>query len=168
MPPTEVVPAALPAFRDHLARVAAAGRLFPMRLEGTDTFRPLSPVVYVDLVAGALECAELQEQVRRGPVDRELQFPYHPHVTVAHGIADEAMDRAQRELADFAASWMVVGFALHEQGADGAWRMLWDYSFGNSPVSTLPHQYQAAHALSAAGGAQPVSVSPVAMRHRRR
>ena len=65
-----------------------------MRLRGTDTFRPLSPVVYVHLVEGADVCDELQERVRSGPVVRDLQFPYHPHVTVAHGIPEEAMDRA--------------------------------------------------------------------------
>ena len=43
-------------------------------------------------------CSRLQEQVRApgGPVARELAFPYHPHVTVAHGISEESMDRAQR------------------------------------------------------------------------
>ncbi|MEU8569129.1 2'-5' RNA ligase family protein [Streptomyces pathocidini] len=132
LPPTEVASADLPAFRRHLARVAMAGRPFPMRLEGTGTFRPLSPVVYVKLAEGIAECAELQERVRSGPVRRELQFPYHPHVTVAHGIAEEAMDRAYEELAEYAASWTASGFALYEQGADGQWRKLRDYPFGEA------------------------------------
>ncbi|MGP3927992.1 2'-5' RNA ligase family protein [Streptomyces sp. 8N616] len=141
LPPTEVEATALPAFRRHLARVAAAGHPFRMRLHGTGTFRPLSPVVYVQLAEGIAECTELQELVRSGPVQRELQFPYHPHVTVAHGIAEDAMDRAYEALADYAASWTVAGFALYEQGADDHWRMLHEYPFGEGlPTPGVPAQ----------------------------
>ncbi|MEU8348557.1 MULTISPECIES: 2'-5' RNA ligase family protein [unclassified Streptomyces] len=130
LPPTEVDSSVLPAFRAHLAGVAAEGRPFRMRLEGTGSFRPVSPVVYVQLAEGLTACTVLQEQVRSGPVHRELLFPYHPHVTVAHGIAEEAMDRAQRELADYTAAWTASGFALYEQGPDGHWRMMREYPFG--------------------------------------
>jgi 2'-5' RNA ligase len=143
LPPTEVEEADLPALEAHLARVAAAGRPFPMRLCGTGTFRPLSPVVFVQVVEGAEACARLQRQVRNasGPVARELLFPYHPHVTVAHGIDEAAMDRAYEELADYAAEWPCTGFGLHEQGADGVWRKLRDFPFGSTvvpPQATAP------------------------------
>ena len=136
LPPTEVDEAGLPAVDAHLRRVAAAGRPFPMRLSGTGTFRPLSPVVYVCVAQGAEDCSWLQQRVRdaSGPVPRELQFPYHPHVTVAHGIDEAAMDRAFEELAGFEAEWPCTGFALHEQGADGVWRKLREYPFGGSVV----------------------------------
>ncbi|MER5971760.1 2'-5' RNA ligase family protein [Streptomyces sp. NPDC002055] len=150
LPPTEVDPADLPAFRRHLAEVAAAGRTFPMRLNGTGTFRPLSPVVYVKLAEGIPECSDLQEEIRSGPVRRELQFPYHPHVTVAHGIEEEAMDRAYEELADYAAAWTVSGFALYEQGEDGHWRMMHEYLFGDGPgvpAQTSPAEASATHSL---------------------
>jgi 2'-5' RNA ligase len=141
LPPTEVEVTALPAFRRHLARVAAAGRPFRMRLHGTGTFRPLSPVVFVKLTEGIPECTELQERVRSGPVRRELQFPYHPHVTVAHGIAEEAMDRAYEDLADYVASWTAAGFALYEQGADDHWRKMHEYPFGEGfPAPGVPAQ----------------------------
>ncbi|GAA2260466.1 MULTISPECIES: 2'-5' RNA ligase family protein [Streptomyces] len=136
LPPTEVDEASLPAVEAHLAEVAAAGRAFPMRLSGTGTFRPLSPVVYVRVVAGAEACTQLQQQVRdpAGPAARELQFPYHPHVTVAHGIDEAAMDRAFEELAGYEAEWPCTGFALYEQGADGVWRKLREFPFGGSVV----------------------------------
>ncbi|MFJ8358875.1 2'-5' RNA ligase family protein [Streptomyces sp. NPDC093984] len=136
LPPTEVDSADLPAIEAHLVAVAAAGRPFPMRLAGTGTFRPLSPVVYVKVVEGAEACSRLQRQVRdpSGPVARELLFPYHPHVTVAHGIDDASMDRAYEELADYAAEWPCTGFALYEQGADGVWRKLREYPFGSAVV----------------------------------
>ncbi|GGJ20501.1 2'-5' RNA ligase family protein [Streptomyces brasiliensis] len=136
LPPTEVDEAELPAIETHLTEVASVARPFPMRLCGTGTFRPLSPVIYVQVVQGAEACGRLQKQVRdaSGPVARELQFPYHPHVTVAHGIDEPAMDRAFRELADFEAGWSCTGFALYEQGGDAVWRKLREFMFGGAVV----------------------------------
>ncbi|MEU0398109.1 2'-5' RNA ligase family protein [Streptomyces sp. NPDC006208] len=141
LPPTEVDSGRLPAIEAHLAAVAAAGRPFPMRLSGTGTFRPMSPVVFVRVVEGAAACTWLQKRVRdaSGPLARELQFPYHPHVTVAHGIADELMDRAYEELTDYAAEWTCSSFALYEQGADSVWRQLHEYTFGGG-IPGVPAQ----------------------------
>lgn len=137
LPPTEVDTGALPEIERHLERVASAGRPFELRLEGTDSFRPLSPVVFVKLTSGADECRVLQERVRRGPLARELQFPYHPHVTVAHGVPEEALDRARAELGGFSAAWVAKDFALYEQDGEGIWRLERDYAF---PAPTVPRQ----------------------------
>ncbi|MFF1559139.1 2'-5' RNA ligase family protein [Streptomyces sp. NPDC058279] len=136
VPPTEVDADRLPAIRAHLAEVAAGFRAFAMRLEGTGTFRPLSPVVFVKVVEGDSGCTRLQGRLRdpQGPLDRELAFPYHPHVTVAHGISEEAMDVAFDTLADYSAQWLCGGFALYEQGSDGVWRKLREYPFGPGPA----------------------------------
>ncbi|MFG2295061.1 2'-5' RNA ligase family protein [Streptomyces sp. NPDC048603] len=136
VPPTEVDAERLPEIGAHLAEVAASLRPFPMRLAGTGTFRPLSPVVFVKVAEGAVGCTRLQSLLRDpdGPVSRELAFPYHPHVTVAHGISEEAMDLAFAELADYAADWVCDGFALYEQGSDGVWRKLREYPFGTGPT----------------------------------
>ncbi|MEU6663686.1 2'-5' RNA ligase family protein [Streptomyces sp. NPDC046821] len=136
LPPTEVEDGALPSIEAHLEEVAASARPFGMRLSGTGTFRPLSPVVFVQVVEGAEACSGLQKRVRdaSGPVPRELQFPYHPHVTVAHGITEEAMDRAYEELSEYEAAWPCTGFALYEQGADGIWRKLREFPFGGPAV----------------------------------
>ncbi|MCB5169977.1 2'-5' RNA ligase family protein [Streptomyces bambusae] len=136
VPPTEADTDRLPEIRTHLAEVAAAGRPFAMLLDGTGTFRPLSPVVYVRVAEGGQACTRLQGLLRAedGPLRRELLFPYHPHVTVAHGISEEAMDRAHEELADFRAEWLCEGFSLYEQGSDGVWRKLCDYPFGTGPA----------------------------------
>ncbi|MET7638064.1 2'-5' RNA ligase family protein [Streptomyces sp. NPDC005438] len=145
LPPTEVDGAARPEIEEHLASVAASGLPFSMRLSGTDTFRPLSPVVFVRVVEGGTACARLQERVRgaEGPLNRELSFPYHPHVTIAHGIAEEAMDEAYEQLAEFEAAWTVEGFALYEQGEDRVWRLQREFTFGGdttTPTFTVPHQ----------------------------
>jgi 2'-5' RNA ligase len=143
LPPTEITAAALPPLCRHLTAVARAGRAFPIRLAGTGTFRPLSPVVFVTLAEGGAACAELQEAVRSGPLVRELDFPYHPHITVAHGIPAEAMDRAQRELADFTAAWTVTGFSLYERDPAGVWHTLREFPFGRPPGArpAVPQQH---------------------------
>jgi len=153
LPPTEVAGAELPAFRRHLARVAERARAFPIRLAGTDTFRPVTPVVYVRVAEGGASCGELQERIRSGPVERELQFPYHPHVTIAHGIPDAAMDRARADLAGFTAGWTVLGFALYEQGDDGVWHKTEDFPFGRADGRpALPHQQRQDRAFSSLSG----------------
>ena len=123
LPPTEVPVAALAGIEEHLGRAAAAGRPFPMVLQGTDTFRPISPVTFVRVAQGAEECTATEELVVAGPLARELKFPYHPHVTVAHELPDEALSDAESTLAGYEARFVVTGFALYEHGADGVWRV---------------------------------------------
>ena len=72
--------------RAHLEDVAASGHSFPMVLRGTGTFRPISPVVFVQVSGGLADCELLEKAVRRGPLERNLEFYYHPHVTVAHHL----------------------------------------------------------------------------------
>lgn len=122
LPPTEVCEEDLPAAVAHLESVAAEGHSFPMVLRGTGTFRPTSPVVFVQVSGGLAECELLEKAVRRGPLERELDFYYHPHVTVAHHVGEEDLDRAFNELADFECRFEVSDFHLYEHGQDGVWR----------------------------------------------
>jgi 2'-5' RNA ligase len=89
-----------------------------MHLRGTGTFRPVSPVVFVTVAAGISSCEQLAASVRRGPLRTKLQFPYHPHVTVAHHLADDLLDRAFAELGGFECDFVVDRFSLyvHEPG----------------------------------------------------
>ncbi|MFD9358856.1 2'-5' RNA ligase family protein [Streptomyces sp. NPDC060031] len=161
VPPTEVEADRLPEIRAHLADVAASCRPFPMRLAGTGTFRPLSPVVFVKVVEGATGCTRLQGRVRdpEGPLSRELAFPYHPHVTVAHGISEEAMDLAFSALAEYSADWVCRGFALYEQGSDGVWRKLREYPFGSGPTG-VPAQLGSPTATADSVAAAEAAVRP--------
>lgn len=119
LPPTMV--GDLPAVERHLASVAGRHAAFPVTLQGTGTFRPLSPVVYVRVAAGAAEIATLESDVRSGPLARSLRFAYHPHVTVAHDVPEEVLTLAQRTLADYEAAFMADCITLYEQADDGVW-----------------------------------------------
>lgn len=130
LPPTEVDDDELPAVRDHLAKVASTWRPFTMLLRGTGTFRPVSPVVFVQVAGGIADCEQLQLAVRQGPVERELRFPYHPHVTVAHDVPEAAMDRAFEQLATYQCSFRVDAFDLYRHGPDEVWRSVAAFPFG--------------------------------------
>lgn len=122
MPPTQVEPEAEELLRAHLAEVAAATRRFRITLRGTGTFRPISPVVFVALAEGIASCEQLEQAVRSGPVSRHLDFPYHPHVTIAHAVPEEQLDGAFDALASYKRSFEVSGFDLYEHGDDQVWR----------------------------------------------
>ncbi|MFC8798147.1 2'-5' RNA ligase family protein [Promicromonospora sp. NPDC057138] len=108
--------------RAHLADVAAAAPPFAVKLRGTATFRPISPVVFVALSQGIAECERLESSVRTGVLDGELRFNYHPHVTIAHEVPDAALDKAFEAMADYSAEFDVDRFYQYEHGDDGIWR----------------------------------------------
>ncbi|MCD0453127.1 2'-5' RNA ligase family protein [Actinocorallia sp. API 0066] len=136
VPPTPVAPAELPAIIDHLARAATMVDPFRVRLRGTGTFRPVTPVVFLQVAEGIGPCSLLEEKVRRAPLERELFFPYHPHVTVAHNLDDAALDHAFKELADFHAVFECADFTLSAHGPDEVWHTVRDFPLG--PRVTAP------------------------------
>jgi 2'-5' RNA ligase len=130
LPPTAVPPGSAEVIGAHLAAVAARTAPFALLLRGTDSFRPVSSVVFVAVREGAPGCDALQRRVRTGPLARELTFPYHPHVTVAHDLSDAALDRAQHTLRDYEAGFTVEAIGLYEHGPDGVWRLHRRFGFG--------------------------------------
>lgn len=122
IPPTEVDDDDLPAIEEHLEQVAARRRGFCVHLRGTGTFRPVSPVVFVTLVEGISECEQLAVAVRGGPLDVDLKYPYHPHVTIAHHLPDEALDRAFEDLASFDSVFDAGQFHLYVHDDESGWR----------------------------------------------
>ena len=130
LPPTEVPQEELEAAVKHLEEVAAQGHPFPMVLRGTGTFRPTSPVVFVQVSGGIADCELLEKAVRQGPLDRPLDFNYHPHVTIAHHVPDPNLDRAFTELSGFECAFEVEEFHLYEHGDDGVWRPVRSFALG--------------------------------------
>ncbi len=130
LPPIDVAPDRVPDIVDHLRRSAADGRPFTVRLSGTGTFRPVSPVVFVALAEGVQECTRLAAAVRRGPLAVETVFPYHPHVTVAHDVGPALLDRAAADLAGFEASFAVDHLSLYVHDDDTGWSPVRDLGLG--------------------------------------
>jgi 2'-5' RNA ligase len=121
------------AARDHVREVARTQAPFMVTIAGTGSFRPVSPVVFINVEEGFEECVELHEKLQTGPLARELPFAYHPHVTIAHDVAPESLDEAETVLKDYRATFPVVSMGLYEHDADGIWQLREELDFGTEP-----------------------------------
>lgn len=128
LPPHEVQDCELDDVVAHLANVAEAMDPFRVHLRGTGTFQPVSPVVFVGVVEGISQCERLAAHVRRGPLAIERDFPYHPHVTVAHHLPEGQLEQAFTDLEDFDADFAV----------DEMWMYLHDAASGWHPARAFP------------------------------
>ncbi len=135
LPPTCVEDGDLEEFLTHLQTLTATVQPFDIVLSGTGTFRPVSPVVFVQVSRGIAACEALERAVRSGPVERNLEFPYHPHVTVAHHLDEDALDRAFDELADFRCSFHVDAVELYLHDDDGVWRVVRSFPLGSDAAT---------------------------------
>jgi 2'-5' RNA ligase len=128
--PTEINLGDMASVKDHLAKVASEHHVFDVHLRGTGTFRPITEVVFVTVAAGISECEQLAAAVRSGPLTRELHYPYHPHITIAHDVPTEALDRVYADLAGFEAELTFDHLTLYVHGEDGRWRPIRDFPLG--------------------------------------
>ncbi len=138
LPPTEIAGPAIAGFVDHLSTVVALAAPFDIRLAGTGTFRPVSPVVFVQVSQGIPECEALEAAIRSGPVRRDLEFNYHPHVTVAHHLGELALDAAYTSLSRFECRFGVSAVDLYEHGADQVWRVVRRFALAGRGITRGP------------------------------
>jgi 2'-5' RNA ligase len=127
-PPLVVDETGLGDLDRDLGRLAAGFQPFAVSLLGTGTFRPVSPVVFVAVSQGIAQIEILAEGVRRAIGAPDPDFPFHPHVTVAHNVDDAALDRALAELSDFRCAFEVDAIHLYVDDPDHGW----------VPTSTFP------------------------------
>ncbi len=132
VPPTVLDESQFAGIQDHLAQVAAARPAFQVHLRGTGTFRPVSPVVFVSLVEGISQTEQLAAAVRTGPLDIDVDFPFHPHVTVAHHLGEDVLDRAFEELSDFDCAFDVTAFHVYVHDESEGWRPTRDFPLGRA------------------------------------
>lgn len=130
VPPVELSEDEITAAETHLVDAASACDAFSIHLRGTGTFRPVSPVVFVSVVEGISQCEKLAGRVRQGPLTVPLQYPYHPHVTVAHHLPETVMDRAFDELAGFDCTFDAAQFQLFRHDEEIGWRPARDFTLG--------------------------------------
>ncbi len=133
LPPTEVPVADRAEISAHLAEVARCHPPFEMHLSGTGTFSPVSDVVFIAVARGIGNCELIANDVRSGPLERALNFPYHPHVTVAHDVPADMLEVAYNGLADLSAEFAVEAFTEFEQTASGAWAVAREYRLTGPP-----------------------------------
>lgn len=134
--PTAVAASAVDLIDRHLEQVAARHAPFDLQLRGSATFRPVSPVVFAQVVRGIADCEQLERDIRSGPLRQELRFPYHPHVTLAHELPDAALDVAFDAMAGFQATFWVDRFHRYLHGPDGVWRPAREYPLTGSVTAS--------------------------------
>lgn len=130
VPPTEVDPGGVADVERHLTDAARGTEPFRIHLRGTGSFRPVSPVVFVAVVSGIVECEALANAVRTGPLASDLAFPFHPHVTIAHHLDEATLDRAHAELAGFECEFAADEFHLYAHDEAAGWRPTRSFSLG--------------------------------------
>lgn len=130
LPPTRIDIGELGLVERHLTDVASRHAPFEIHLSGPGTFRPVSQVVFVQVAAGLAQCEQLEAEVRSGPLYGKTRFPYHPHVTVAHDVADSALDAAYESLRGYDGRFTVSDLTMFEQDSHGVWHARQEFELG--------------------------------------
>lgn len=128
LPPTAVPGVGMAEIEAHLAGVADRHRRFTIELGRVGTFRPVSPVQFLEVTSGAGECAALAASIRSGPLAGDLRFPYHPHVTIAQQVSNDALDDIGTKLSRYRLRFQVGSFQLYDQDQQEMWRPVRSFS----------------------------------------
>ena len=88
------------------------------------------------------------ESVTAGVLARSLSFPFHPHVTLAHDIAEDGLETAARKGADLTMDFTVTKLHLYRHrsrpsrhtcsgypASEGVWDVVAAFAFGGSLAS---------------------------------
>lgn len=121
LPPTDVGRFEPEEVHQHLDAVATRHAPFQLHLAGTGSFRPVSQVVFVTVAEGISPCELLAQDIRSGLLRRPLDFPYHPHVTIAHDVSPDMLDLAYEGLVDVDVRVDVDAFCAFSRDVAGRW-----------------------------------------------
>lgn len=129
-PPLVIALANLDEVVTRLSEVARDAEPFTVSLLGTGSFRPISPVVFVAVSEGIAEIELLAQSVWKALETPAAVFPFHPHVTVAHNVDEETLERAADELRDFHCQFDVTEVHLYIDDPDRGWLPTHAFSLG--------------------------------------
>lgn len=130
LPPAVVSPTMLSGIDAHLLAAASQVNPFTVSINGSATFRPVSPVVFLAVREGISSCEMLERLVRTGPLLRRRNFPYHPHITLVHEVDEATMDRAYADFADYRFTFTATEFTLYQRDDQRVWHPVQDYRLG--------------------------------------
>lgn len=107
----------------HVRAVVTGWKPFHVEINGTGTFRPVTPVVFLRIDKGYEDCVALHSRLNQAELVSASPFEFHPHVTLAHAVPDEHLDRAQQMLRTYRASFLVDHIDLYEGDENGQWHV---------------------------------------------
>lgn len=115
VPPVNVRHEALPGIRRHLREIATGTERFELFLGPAATFAPATPTVHLS-VGGDLErLFGLRGQLKSGPLQREDEWPFVPHVTLRESVAPELLAASLTTLSGSLGQWPVDRLYLLER-----------------------------------------------------
>lgn len=108
----------IPAIRAKAEDICRGFSPFVISFGNVGDFRPISPVVYIEVQRGHEACKELARRLRFGPLSGEPRFPYYPHITLGTNVTNEDLDRVAA-MSRFSHGYFMVNgidFSLIEPG----------------------------------------------------
>lgn len=101
--------------------LCAAMPRFHVATAGVESFRPVSPVVYLAVGDGSEHLGELHDRLLPAVSPAPPLHPYVPHITLAMHLPAAVLDAAAQALSDYEATWEVTEVSSYLRGRDGRW-----------------------------------------------
>jgi 2'-5' RNA ligase len=137
VPPVNVRVDELEDAFDLLRDAAHRTEPFRLRLGPARTFLPINPVLYLEVGGDVASVDKLRDRIFRSPLERNLTWPFQPHVTILDG-GDEARIRAAVEaLADVRIEVDITQVHLlkeHNDEGVRSWRPIFEATLGEPAV----------------------------------
>jgi len=109
-----------------LRRAAAPARPIRLELGPITTFLPANPVLYLSVHGELDDLHALRDRVFKPPLERDLTWPFVPHVTVADESTPARIEAALVALADYRAEITFEAVTLLQEGPGRVWRPIAD------------------------------------------
>lgn len=137
VPPVNVREDDLDAALDLLRDAAARTRSFRLVLGPPRTFLPINPVLFLEVGGDVAAVDGLRDRIFRPPLERNLTWPFQPHVTLLDQGSEERIRAAQEALADYRAEVLLERVHLLQEFNDEGtryWRPIAEAGFGAPAV----------------------------------
>jgi 2'-5' RNA ligase len=107
-----------------LRRAAAPSRPLRLELGPPATFLPVNPVLYLSVHGELDDLHALRDRVFKPPLERDLTWPFVPHVTLADEADPARIEAALTALADYRAEVTFDRLTLLQEGPGRIWTPL--------------------------------------------
>ena len=134
VPPVNVRSDRLLEAGDALRAAAAQSGALRLTFGPVATFAPVSPVVYLAVGGDVAELAALRSALLVAPLERRIDRPFVPHVTLHEDADPPLLSGAPAVLGAYSAEFHVDRIHLLEQGQDLVWRPIYDAALARPVV----------------------------------
>jgi len=112
-----------------LRRAAAPSRPIRLELGPPATFLPDNPVLYLSVHGELDDLHALRDRVFKPPLERDLTWPFVPHVTLADESTPARIQAALTALADYRAEATFTALTLLQEGPGRVWTPIAEVAF---------------------------------------